>query len=167
MKNELTFDYLTEIVFKNVRIKKIPSAIRKITSDGENVLNYSITCESEEIDWSSEEFISNLFTTNQKFELLVNLRELKTKNYTIPKCGFSIYRYETSTDLELDFQLADLKDSNIDHLAEDLMEFSTSLARQYRINEYYCGIEPAQDLETRLFTKDKLGPIFLNSRKVT
>jgi len=156
-------DYLIEIVFKNVKLENVSKAVKKLTLNGKNISDYNITCDTEEIDWSSDESISTLFLTNQNFELFINLKELKTKNYNIPRCGVSIYRYETSMDIELDFQLADIKGSNIDHLAEDLMEFSKTLARQSQIREYYCGIEPAQDPQTRLFTEDKLGPIFLTS----
>lgn len=43
------------------------------------------------------------------------------------------------------------------------MEFSRSIAVHYKIDTYFCGLEPAENKETRLFTNERLGPLSLKA----
>jgi len=46
----------------------------------------------------------------------------------------------------------------IKDLTKNLMKLSKDIAVHYQIGNYFCGLEPAQDMETRLFTNEQLGP---------
>lgn len=76
----------------------------------------------------------------------------------MPKCGISVYKHENEINLEINFQLLDLNDSYDKLLTKKLMGLAKSIAAQYEIKDYYCGLEPAQEVETRLFTNQQIGP---------
>jgi len=41
------------------------------------------------------------------------------------------------------------------------MELAKCIAVQYQIDNYFCGLEPAQDINTRLFTNEQPGPFII------
>jgi hypothetical protein len=62
-----------------------------------------------------------------------------------------------SFDVEVNFDTDDL-DGGPDRVGA-LHAFSTRLARKHGVETYYGGIEPAVDLDTRMFTGRELGPV--------
>lgn len=150
-------DHLIEIVFKEISTEKIGPLLIDLISKGSGVVSYNVTFEHSEIDWNPKE-INKIFVDNKCFGLFVNLKELRAGNVNLPNCGLAIYKYENTVDLEINFQLSDLGDVPLKSLGENLMEFAKTIANQYQIDQYLCGIEPAHDLQTRLFTNEKLGP---------
>lgn len=150
-------DHLIEIVFKNIPTKKIGRLFTHLIGKGNIITNYSITIEHSEIKWNVET-IQSIFDKNKDFGLFINLNALQTGKIELPNCGLSIYKYEDTIDLEINFQLSDLGTISLQSLAKSLMEFAKSIADQYQIDEYLCGLEPAHDPKTRLFTNGKLGP---------
>ncbi len=157
-------DHLIEIVFKGISTQKIGSLLIDLISRGNGIISYNITFEHPEIDWNIKE-INKIFIDNKCFGLFVNLNKLKAGNVSLPNCGLAIYKYENTVDLEINFQLSDLGDVPLKSLGEDLMEFAKTIAHQYQIDQYLCGIEPAHDLQTRLFTNEKLGPFSFGDKK--
>lgn len=157
-------DYLVEIVFKEISAEKIGSLLIDLISNGNGLINYDITFECPEINWNTKE-LNRIFVDNKCFGLFVNLNKLKARNVNLPNCGIAVYKYENTADLEINFQLSDLRDFSLKNLGRDLMEFAKGIADQYQIDQYLCGIEPAHDLQTRLFTNEKLGPFSFVDKK--
>jgi len=54
---------------------------------------------------------------------------------------------------EILFLVENLKNEKI--LSLDLMDFAKLIADKYGCKEYFCGLEPADDIHTRLFTNQK------------
>jgi len=157
-------DHLIEIVFKEISAEKIGSLLIDLISKGNGILSYNITFEHPKIDWNVRE-INKIFIDNKCFGLFVNLKELKAGNVSLPNCGLAIYKYERTVDLEINFQLSDLGDVPLKNLGENLMKFAKAIADENQIDQYLCGIEPAHDLQTRLFTNEKLGPFSFGDEK--
>lgn len=70
--------------------------------------------------------------------------------------------YEVSVyDVELNFVLEDtnLKPKRLLHSI--LHRFALELADEHGVHNCYAGLEPAVDKETRLFTNEMTGPLFL------
>ena len=154
-------DHLIEIIFKDISVDKIGSLLRTLSFNGRKIVNFNITCDCHEIDWSIEASIEKPFLENNNFGLFVKLKELTFKKTYLSNCGIAIYKDETSINLEINFQLSDLKKVPIKDLAKNLMELAKSIATQYQIDNYFCGLEPAQEMKTRLFTNEHLGPFFI------
>lgn len=152
-------DHLIEIIFKEIPAEKIGSLLINLISNGNGIISYSITFEYSMTDWSPEK-IGKMFVENNCFGLFINLKRLNAGEVDLPNCGLAVYKYENTVDLEINFQLSDLENVSRKSLAKNLMEFAKAIADQYQIDQYLCGIEPAHDLQTRLFTNEKLGPFF-------
>ena len=150
-------DHLIEIIFKEIPTEKIGSLLLDLISKGQGIVSYNITFDRSEIDWSIEE-LNKIFVENKCFGLFINLKILNSGRINLPNCGLAIYKYENTVDLEINFQLSDLENVPLKSLAKKLMEFAKAIADQYQIDQYLCGIEPAHDLQTRLFTNEILGP---------
>jgi hypothetical protein len=154
MKNQLI-----EIAFSGASIEKIGFLLKDLTSNGKKIENYVCSSDVKNIDWDDPASIEEIFRRNESFCLLISLSELIEGDVCLPKCGVSIYKSKNSVDIELDFQLSDLRNPKLDKLAEDLIKLSKSIADRYGLAGYFCGIEPAKDEETRFFTNDQLGPL--------
>ena len=154
-------DYLIEIVFKNISAKATECMLKDFSSNGQKVVNYSFTRNDMELDWDIDGLIEKLFVDINGFGLFVNLNELTILDVLVLNCGIAVYKYDDAIDLEINFQLSDLKNCNSHDLVDNLMKFAKSIATHYHITDYFCGLEPAQDIKTRLFTNEQLGPFFL------
>jgi|GEM_PF-1512991 len=149
-------DHLIEIIFRNIPANKIGSLLKDLSCNGQKIINQNFTCDCPEMDWSTETSIERIFLENSNFGVFINLKDLTRRNVYLPNCGIAIYKNENTINLEINFQLLDLKDVPIKDLTKNLMELAKSIAVQYQIDDYFGGLEPAQDIETRLFTNDSV-----------
>lgn len=155
-------DYLIEIVFKSVNIDQIGNLLKNLTACGTKITNYNLTCSSLKIDWSKSEAISYVFLENKNFGLFLNINELIIGDICLLNCGLCVYKNESSINFELNTQLSDIKNYGTDLLNFALMKAAKSIATEYHIAEYFSGIEPAEDMKTRLFTNDQIGPFLVS-----
>ncbi|CCB90250.1 hypothetical protein [Simkania negevensis] len=152
---------LIEIVFENIQLKKISALISELTENGSLISDYYASCECDNINWNEEISIEEFFNSHSNFGLFINLSEIKKGSFVIPNSSITVYKNEGTIDLEINFELKDLNNFSKKTLKKKLMAFSKELAADYHISNYYCGLEPAKDFETRLFTKDQAGPLSL------
>jgi|JI9StandDraft_1071089.scaffolds.fasta_scaffold15072_2 hypothetical protein len=158
------FDDLIEIIFKNLHFKTLGPLLKNLTSGGENIASYYATCEGTEIDWKKESSIEGFLKDMHESALFINLKSLDREGIFIRKCGLAIYKNQDTIRLEVNFQVGDIYNPmNVD-VVEALMILAQTIAKTYEIEDFFCGFEPAQDLETRLFTKNKKGPFLLKKR---
>jgi hypothetical protein len=71
----------------------------------------------------------------------------------------SAYLDLDSWSLEFTMDTADIHEGG--SFTEELHGWATALARKHGINDFYAGLEPADDLDTRLFTGSSRGPLRL------
>jgi len=71
--------------------------------------------------------------------------------------GDSIY------DLEINFAIQDIDPQERSRLANDLQDYASKLANSIGSTVFFAGLEPASDEDTRIFTGEQLGPLFLSS----
>jgi len=151
-------DHLIEIVFKNVSVEKIGSLLKDLSESGIKIVSYNFTCNPIDVNWAIEKSIEKVFIENKNFGLFLNLKELNVDDVVFLNCGVAVYKAENEISLEINFQLSDLKIPQIKDLTKSLMKLAKSIAIHGQIDDYFCGIEPAQDTKTRLFTNEQLGP---------
>lgn len=156
-------DYLIEIIFSNVSAKKIGKLLKDFTSEGSEVVNYNLTSGDCKIDWKNEQSIEAVFQEYKSFGLFINLKKLNKAGVCLRNCGISIYKCEFKINIEINFQLLDQSSSYGQLLTKNLMELAKSIAVQYEIKGYYCGLEPAEETETRLFTNQQVGPFSIQN----
>ncbi|WP_124419076.1 hypothetical protein [Pseudomonas sp. R2-60-08W] len=73
-----------------------------------------------------------------------------------------IIKYGKDVNVELCFDDACLID--VDRVMLALQKYLQGISDKIRLAEFYGGMEPARDLETRYFTNDILGPLFARAR---
>lgn len=155
---------LFEIVFEDISIENIDSCLKKLTKHGENVLNYNFSSDDKSdimINFKNDDEIKNILIEHHGGALLINLNELNLESIEIPKCSIRIINYDDKYDLEINFDLVDVSMIDNKLLLNELRIFSSNIAENYRINNYYAGIEPAYDEENRAFTNNELGPFVI------
>ncbi|HEY9897852.1 MAG TPA: hypothetical protein V6D00_01610 [Pantanalinema sp.] len=70
-----------------------------------------------------------------------------------------ILRFEGSNEVAVVFGSANIDAGDRQDAVKRLAAGSSMLANSVGVSEYYCGIEPATDERTRLFYRDKIGPL--------
>jgi hypothetical protein len=70
-----------------------------------------------------------------------------------------ILRYEGKYDVEINWDYDLLDNALARQWIEAVHERAMETARRYRITQYYAGLEPASDAETRFFTCGSRGPL--------
>ncbi len=156
-------DHLIEIIFRNLSADKVGALLKDLSSNGKEIVNYNLTCDCPDIDWGVETSIERIFLEKESFGLFINLKELIKYNICLPNCGIAVYKDKKTINLEINFQLLDLKSIPITDLTTKLMKLAKSIAVQYKINDYFCGLEPARETKTRLFTNEQIGPFSIES----
>lgn len=71
--------------------------------------------------------------------------------------GDSIY------DVEVNFTIGDIESVERSRLAEDLQAFAMKLTESIGSTTFFAGLEPASDEDTRIFTGNQLGPLYLRA----
>lgn len=155
-------DHLIEIIFRDVPNNKIGALLKDLSSNGQKIVNYNFTCDCPKVDWNIETSIERAFLEKANFGVFINLKELIRGNVCLPNCGIAIYKKENTINLEINFQVIDLENIPIKNLTKNLMELAKSIGVQYQIDDYFCGIEPAEETKTRLFTNEQLGPFSIH-----
>lgn len=152
---------LIEITFEEVKLENLTHLIVAVAS-GSILLNYNVV---------SEPFDETLVDLNDDVKLFAaleqisngliyfNFPELKFAGLSLSGVGIQILKYGGKFDMNIVF------DSNLTankFSVSILQEWASSIALQSGAMTYFCGIEPAVDLNTRFFTEDVLGPLGLS-----
>lgn len=74
----------------------------------------------------------------------------------VPNVGVRVLRVGEVFDIELNVDLDDVHEPRA--LASGLHEFANEVANRHGVKNYFCGLEPAGDEDTRLFTGTNMGP---------
>lgn len=155
-------DHLIEIIFKDISVEKIGHLLTHLTAKGRQIISYNATVEiPAKIDWSAEQQLYTIFATHSQCGIFLNLKILESNGISLPNCGIAIYKNADLFNLEVNFQLIDIKTIALTDLVPSLMKFAKSLASTYGVAEFLCGLEPAEDYQTRLFTNEQIGPFLL------
>ena len=155
---------LIEVVFEDFPIQQIPQALMFLTKEGMSVKDYHIQGDityKAEIDWTSSQSISEAIDAVKEGAIFVNLSELDIGSIIIPRCALQVLAYEDSNNLNVTFLLEHITDNIRSTLIQNLMVFSKQIADLYGVKNYFAGLDPAVDKETRLFTQQKRGPLTL------
>lgn len=76
-----------------------------------------------------------------------------------PNAGIRSFRYGSKFDLEVNVDLDDVQDPH--RFAHALFDFAQDAAKRFGIVDYFAGLEPASDADTRIFTRSEHGPLRL------
>lgn len=90
--------------------------------------------------------------------LTEQLHEFKVSEaIRVPLVLLRVIKYKDEVDVELSFNKTPSLDVNKIMLA--MQEYADALSREFNIKEFYGGLEPAADIDTRYFTGSALGSV--------
>jgi|GEM_PF-2427145 len=151
---------LIEIVFENVEKHALASFVMELADYGKTVKNYHVLSGHGQADWQNYGSVLNTIEKLTGGSLFVNLVSLDMGNITLSHCALRVIQYDDKFDLEISVDSEDVR------LYEYMLpRFAMEMAEKYHVENFYGGIEPATDEDTRIFTCDRPGPLFPDQLK--
>lgn len=150
---------IIEIVFENIDIyptSKLIAELGKI----HKILNmtYDSTLSELGIDVKDNNSIVKYFEQSSNKYIFINLDKLLIENVYFYKASLQLYSYEKIIDFTI---ILDIEYCKEKITIKSLNEFSKSVSMKVKSNNFYCGLEPASDEDTRFFTNNIIGPLQL------
>ena len=146
---------LSEIVFENVPENQLANLVDEFLCS--NILTATINGEDilEDLDTCS---ISYSILTMKDGDAFFNLSRLYAFGLEIKSCSIQIIKYDGIFDFNLIFEIEHLKKQS-ESTTFTMQKFAQKISEKYRIKNFYGGLEPAYDCETRYFTRHDFGPL--------
>lgn len=148
---------LIEIIFEELDLNTVVSVLRELTQDGKKIEACKLSNDSGtevEVDWSTNSSISKSFTLANNSVIFLRFTELSMSDLVIPRCCLGVWFYDPIFELEFYFGCENIPAGFHRSFAQCMMEFATDIAGRYGIDDYYAGLEPASDEDTRFFTRN-------------
>lgn len=156
---------LIEIVFENISPDELPLLMLYLSKNGNEILSYMFSNdEGYEIDWGNIDWGNELKNRHKEYIVVGSLRALEIGELVIPNCVFRILLNEDKIDVEIAMNIRNLDKLLRNDLDSILQKFCFEVFSKFTtIKNYYAGLEPASDEDTRIFTLDNSGPMSLNN----
>jgi hypothetical protein len=145
---------LVELVFEAITPQKAREVIDQIQARSPTRL--IVHADDAEATWakiSQEDCVGNFANLWSTVPLL-----LIDDSYPIREVGLRCFRYDSRYDVELNVDIRSLSDPS--RFASSLHTFACEVAARCGIYNFYAGLDPGHDPETRLFTGHRPGPLF-------
>lgn len=152
---------LIEVVFEKISKEFVTQLFIKLLKKTEKISNIKcseqfISLPNEEI---SEDIIDKLIEYDCDFTLIVNTKNLKFDNITIPNTLFRLIKYGYDYDVDFNFDYNEIKNVKVPDLINILQNHMKIIASEFGVSSFYGGMDPASDKDTRYFTGEELGPL--------
>lgn len=152
---------LLEIVLEDISRSKVCPLLLILLGHAEHITE--IRC-SEEIKLSSdtnisEEEIKYFLSLMGDASLIIKLSSLNMADCKIPSVLLRLLKYGDRYDIDFNFDESDVADIGATGVMKKLQEYFTKLGEAYKVGNWFGGIEPASDENTRYFTGNELGPL--------
>lgn len=147
---------ILEIAFENVQLRKFTNFLINVKSDS-NLLNYQVVPEYPlVIQFNSSDELFNIINSFSDGVFNCNFSDFKLGKYAIDKVSIQLLKDNLIYDASLYFEDEALK--SMDSI-KYFQHWAFKVAQVLGSKTYYCGLEPASDLETRFFTESIFGPL--------
>ena len=144
-----------EIVFEKVQLENIVEFI--IQNISSSILkSYHISTDLTNINLHSKDKLYHDIDQSLDGAFYFNFSNFNLKNILLSQVGIQILKYDRTYDLNFHIHKMELSQkTSVPNLQGNVQ----LLAEELRATNYYCGYEPAIDVETRYFSGDIIGPI--------
>lgn len=161
---------LIELIFENFPITNIDIILTDLIKTNANIIDYQII-DNGDINFDESKFniqinnfnkINDIFRNRYTRTVIINAKKIYI-NFDKYLENVSINIREVKNDIyffEFNFYSNETSFNNLIELANELIDFSSKIANKYSIEKYYCGIEPADIENDRLFTNTKFGEYY-------
>lgn len=161
---------LIELIFENFPITNIDIILTDLIKTNANIIDYQII-DNGDVNFDESKFniqinnfnkINDIFRNRYTRTVIINAKKIYI-NFDKYLENVSINIREVKNDIyffEFNFYSNETSFNNLIELANELIDFSSKIANKYSIEKYYCGIEPADIENDRLFTNTKFGEYY-------
>lgn len=152
---------LSEVAFENILRSKMYKVLLALLNNAGHIIE--IRC-SENIQFSgggelTEQEIESFLDLSDDASIIIKLSDLQIGDNLVPAVLLRVMKYGNQFDIDFNFSEQDIKSMIISVIIKKIYEFASGIGKSYEIEQWFGGMEPASDEDTRYFTDDTLGPL--------
>jgi hypothetical protein len=91
--------------------------------------------------------------------VIINLDDMKVGGLILPKVLLRLVKYGERYNIDFNFDSNELENVSMVSLATEFHDHTKEIARNNGVDNFFGGMEPASDEDTRYFTNNDLGPL--------
>lgn len=152
---------LLEVVLEDILSSEVCKLFNSLMEKSGEIIK--IQC-SEPLNFSSnhsilEDEIRSFINLSDDASLIIRLSSLNIAGYTIPQVLLRLLKYDGKYDIDFTFDESDLIGLNTKELMGDMYTHILDITKKHQISDFFGGIEPASDKDTRYFSSNGCGPL--------
>lgn len=150
-------DNLLEIVFENINKNCLNNFLHKINesafvTEKKCTENISLICNKKPRLYIEE----GVLDISESFAVFFKIKEIKVGAHNLENVFLRVVKYENYFDVDFNFKIAEEKTPELMHC---LHAYAKKISIDFEVKNFFGGIEPASDEETRYFTNEISGPL--------
>jgi len=149
-----------EIVFQQVAVSDLHQLLELMKMDSQSLSELAVSEDFGKADSSKDSgiLIDRFISYSGEICLTGKLHGFSfSEGMQLPLVFLRVIKYGGEVDVELSFDDTSLPD--ISCVMRAAQKYASTLSKKFDVNEFYGGLEPAVDFDTRYFTGDFLGPL--------
>ena len=152
---------LLEIVFEGINKGYIIQTLIRLISDAKCIVGVECT-ENTELMYDGKlnmKALESALNFNGDVSILIKLQDMKAGNAILPSVLLRLVKYDDQFDIDFNFDASELKNLEVTLLMKYLHIYAKEIARDFNIENFFGGMEPASDKSTRYFTNQIVGSL--------
>jgi len=149
-----------EIIFEQVAADDLQELLNFIEMDSQARSGLAVSESLGRIDSTGvdKRLIDKIVAYDGVVCLMERLHEFKvSESICVPLVLLRALKYEDGVDVELSFN--SILSVDIDCIMFAMQRYANAISKKFHVKEFYGGLEPAVDIDTRYFTGNALGPL--------
>jgi hypothetical protein len=153
---------LLEVVFENVSKVNVSQLLLYLVYSAKRIVSADTSEDIELLEDKgklNKQAVESLISFSGDVTALIKLEEMKVDGIVLPLVLLRLVKYNDLYDIDFNFDRAELKHTDMPKLIKALHMSTSSLAKEYEVKNWFAGMEPASDENTRYFTNNELGSL--------
>ena len=150
-----------EVVFEDVVRTYVTQLCNKLVTDAERMTGIECT---ENIPLAMNgrlnlKAMENFLSFNGNASALIKLQSVRIEDVILPSVLLRVVKYGNQFDVDFNFDIDALKNPDTKLWMNYMHDYAKSTAKEFKVRQFFGGMEPAFDVESRYFTGDIAGPL--------
>lgn len=152
---------LLEVVFESIDKSSVIPVLNKLCFDTKQII--SAEC-NENFELMKDGHLNlNVLETvlnfNENITVFLKIKSMIIEDVPLSSVLLRIVKYDDQFDIDFSFDANEIQSIDIVSLMKRIHSFSKNISEEFRIANFFGGVEPASDETTRYFTRNVLGPM--------
>jgi predicted CopG family antitoxin len=145
---------LLEVVFEGICKNDVVQLLLRLVPNIENIVNVQCT---EDIELLGEQGLNikslgSTLNIDGNLSVLIELKNMKAGELSLCDVLLRIVKYEGAFDIDFNFDIGKQKNKDVVLVMKSLHNFAKDIAADFKISNFFGGIEPASDKSSRYFS---------------